>query len=124
MEVKGKFVVALDTICDGHQTSTGEDGMPVLYDSYNEAFKELFTDAICGLEGCEEPDEYAELVQLMNEALATDDVEKMQALMDKYPEANYYGEFIQKAEEFVLGRKTFFNGKGVVISGTKLKDLK
>jgi hypothetical protein len=127
MEVKGKFVIGFDTICDGHQTGSDENGNPPLFDSYDEAFKELFVDASCGIEGCEDylDDEVAreKMINEMNAIIKEDDIEKMKAYMSENPDANYYEEFVQPADEFILGRKTFFTGQGIVIEGTKLEDL-
>lgn len=127
MEVKGKFVIGFDTICDGHQFVKGEDELPFLYDSYDEAFKELFSDALCGIEGNEEhlEDEGAreQMLEEMNAIWKEGDVEKMKNYIDENPDANYYEDFVQKAEDAILGRKTFFTGAGIVIGGTKLEEL-
>ena len=129
MEVKGKFIVAFDTICDGEQTATDENNLPTLYDSEADAFFELFCDAMAGLEGTD--DDYFEennldkdkILAEMQELKDEGDFEKMNNWMEANPDANYYGEWVESAETFVLGRKAFFTGQGVVIEGTKLEDL-
>jgi hypothetical protein len=129
MDVLGKFVIGFDTVCDGNQTATDEDGMPVLYDSKEEAQRELFSDALCSLEGAF--DDYFEendmnkttILSEMNGILAEGDVEKMNEYLSKNPNCNYNNEFVEKAEDFVLGRKAIFTGQGIVIAGVKLEEL-
>jgi len=128
-ELKGKYLVAFDTICDGHQVGTDEDGQPCpeLFDSHDEAFKSLFEEAICGIEGNEEhlEDEEArsQMIFDMKDLVARGNVGRMIEYFDKNPDANYYDEFVQKADEFILGRKAIYTGQGLVIEGTKLEDL-
>jgi hypothetical protein len=128
MEVKGKYVIGFDTVCDGNQASTDENELPVLYDSHKEAMTELFSDAIAGLEGTDE--DYLnengitdKTIEKMKTLLASGDVDKMEAFLNKKPECNYYEDFVEKAEDFILGRKAIFTGQGIVIEGTKLEDL-
>ena len=59
----------------------------------------------------------------MNSLKKEGNVDKMKAYFDKHPETNYYDEFIEPADEFVVGRKAIFTGEGIVIEGTKLGDL-
>ena len=128
-EIKGKFVIGFDTICDGNQTSVDDNGQPQLYDSEADALFELFGDAIAGLEGTD--DDYFEENKLdkdkvlseMKALLEEGDSEKIRNYFDANPSCNYYDEFIEKAEDFVLGRKAIFTGKGIVIEGTKLENL-
>jgi hypothetical protein len=123
-DLEGKFLIGFDTICEGNQCGSDEDGNPPLYDSYDEAFKELFTDAVCGIEGNEEhlEDEEARqtMIDEMNALVKEGDVEKMKAYMDANPDANYYEDFVQEADQFIKGRKALFTGEGVVIEGQKL----
>lgn len=129
MEVKGKYVVVFDTICDGLQTATDEEGNIVLFDSEEEAFKELFDDAIASLEGTD--DSYFEENELdkekvlkeMEEISKSGDVERMKKYLEENPDCNYHEESVESAETFVLGRKAIFTGQGVTIQGTPLKDL-
>jgi len=129
MDVLGKFVIGFDTVCDGNQTATDEDGMPVLYDSKEEAQREMFADALCSLEGTF--DDYFEendmnkttVLAEMNGILAEGNVEKMNEYLSKNPNCNYNNEFVEKAEDFVLGRKAIFTGQGIVIAGVKLEEL-
>lgn len=51
------------------------------------------------------------------------DNDKMRDYLDANESCNYYNESVESADEFILGRKTFFTGKGLVITGTKLEDL-
>lgn len=134
-EIKGKFIIGFDTICDGNQTSVNDDGQPNLYDSEAEARIELFSDAIAGLEGAD--DDYFEENELdkdkvlaeMRDIFTSGDkidyklrADKMKTYLSENPSCNYYDEFIEKAEDFVLGRKAIFTGEGVVIEGTKFAD--
>ena len=129
MEVKGKFVIGFDTICDGNQTAVDGDGLPTLYDSEKEAFLEMFSEAIDGLEGTD--DEYFEendldkehFISTMKALKEEGNYLRMKTWFNNFPAANYYNEFIEPADEFVLGRKAIFTGQGIVIEGTKLEDL-
>jgi len=130
-DIKGKFMIAFDTICDGMQCTNDHEGKPnpEFFDSEADAFFELFCDAIAGLEGTED-DYFKENEMDKDKVLATmkelkeeGDFEKMKNWLDANPEANYYEDFVIAAEEFVLGRKAIFTGHGIVIEGTKLEDL-
>ena len=148
-ELKGKFVVYFDTICEGFQCGKDENDNPHphLYNSYDEAFKEKFIDASCGIEGNEEyfmEDEVEgydlddpkdvkkmekdqakrdKIISDMKALIKNDDIKGMKAFFQKEPDANYYDEYIEKAEDFIVGRRAFFTSSGVVIEGTKLEDL-
>ncbi len=127
-KLTGKFVVVFDTICDGNQAVKDENNNPVLYNSYDEAFKEIFDGALSMFNNYskEEIKEYAEavtpaLLKKMNKIFKSDDVKAMKELFDKHPDLNYNEECVEKADEFILGRKAIFTGKGVQIVGKKLK---
>jgi hypothetical protein len=130
-DIKGKFIVAFDTICDGWECAKDEDGKPdpELFDSEADAFHEIFADALSGLKGTD--DGYFEendldkdkVISEMEALLEEGDFEKMSNYFDVNPTCNYYEEFIVPAEEFILGRKTIFTGQGIVIEGTKIEDL-
>ena len=126
-QLAGKFLIGFDTICEGHQTGNDENGNPPLYDSYDEAFKELFIDAVCSIEGNEEhlEDEDArdKMISEMNAIVKGGDVEEMKAYFVTEPDANYSEEFVQEADQFILGRQAVFTGNGGHIEGTLLKDL-
>lgn len=123
-DLKGKFIIGFDTICEGHQTGSDETGKPPLYDSYDEAFKELFTDAVCGIEGNEEyledKDARQTMIDEMNALVKENDIEKMKAYMQENPDANYNEDFVQEADQFIKDRKAIYTGNGVVIEGQKL----
>lgn len=128
MEVKGKYVIGFDTICNGNQTYTDEEGNIVLFNSEDEAFKELFDDAVSGLENNDEFFEENELnkekvLSEMKSILKEGDVNKMRLYLQENPKCNYYDDFVESAETFVLGRKTIFTGKGITIQGTSLESL-
>jgi hypothetical protein len=131
MELKGKFIVAFDTLCEGHQTATDDNGnaMLELFDSEADAMFEIFCDAISGLEDAD--DEYFEdnnldrdgIISKMEELKEEGDSEKIKNFLDAYPETNYYDEFVVPADEFILGRKAIFTGQGIVIEGTPLEEI-
>jgi len=128
-EIKGKFIIGFDTICDGNQTSgNDENGQPHIYDSEADARVELFGDAIAGLEGT--TDDYFEENELDKEKVLAEmtvifeggDADKMKTYLSENPSCNYYDEFIEKAEDFIVGRKAILTTEGVMIEGTKLTD--
>lgn len=126
-DLKGKFLIGFETICEGNQCGSDEDGNPPLYDSYDEAFKEKFIDAIEGIKGNEEhlEDEDArdKMLKEMTAIFKEDDVEKMKAYMQEQPDSNYYDEFVQEADQFIKGRKALWSpATGVTIEGTKLAE--
>jgi len=128
MELKGKFVITYDTICDGMQCQFDDEEkkIPTLYDSEADANFEIFCDAMAGLEGTD--DDYfhdnnidKEKVLAEMEALKLEgDNDKMRDYLQSTTGANYYGESVEPADEFVLGRKAIFTGNGLVIEGNKL----
>ena len=126
MTKQDKYIIAFDTLCEGYRCAIDQEGNPHLYNSYDEAFKELFSDAICGIEGnpdhLEDEDARENMITEMNDIFKSGDIEKMQEYFNRCPDANYYGEFIEKAEEFILGRKAIFDGQGITITGTKLNN--
>lgn len=128
---KGKFVVAYDTMVDGWQCMMTEKkgkSVPLLFDSYDEAFKELFDGAHSMLSNrtAAELKEYNEgvtkkLVKEMGEVLKSGDVKAMEKFLNKHPECNDGEEWVESAETFLMNRKTIFTGQGVTITGKKLK---
>lgn len=124
----GKFIIAFDTICDGWQCVTDEKNNPTLFSDRNEAVKEMFDDALSMLESrtAKELKEYnvgvtKALVKKMKETYASGNVAAMEKFLEKYPNCNDNNEFIVPAEEYIQNRKTIFTGKGVQITGQKLK---
>ncbi len=123
-DLEGKFLIAFDTICEVNQCGSDEDGNPPLYDSYDEAFKELFIDAMEGIKGNEEhledEDARQKMIDEMYAIFKEGDIEKMKSYMQENPDSNYYEDFVQEADQFIKGRKAIFTGEGVVIEGQKL----
>jgi hypothetical protein len=128
-QLEGKFIIAFDTICDGHQCAKDEDENPdpTLYDSEADAMFELFGDIISMLEhkdaeelaDCEITEEQrAEMKKIFDEG--NGDPQHMADYLDANPECNYNEEFIIPAEEFIFGRKAIFTGNGGHIEGEKL----
>ena len=133
-DIKGKFIIVFDTICEGNQTGNDENGNPPLYNSYDEAFRDMFIDALCSIEGSEfyldeafeegeDEKSREDFISEMNVIIKEDSIEKMKLYLSENPNANYHDEFVVKADEFILGRKAIFTGQGIVIEGTKLEDL-
>lgn len=128
-ELKGKFIIAFDTMADGWQCATDEKGRPdpTLFDSEADAMHELFGDALSMLENQTDEDreeneiskeEYAEMKAVFNNGAG--DPEQMKNFLDANPHCNYNGEWIENAEEFIFGRKAIFTGNGGHIEGEKL----
>jgi len=132
-ELEGKFIVAYDTIIDGNQCMMdGEEGdddyAPSLFDSEDEAFDEIFDANHSILDShklsnqLEELNEGVtpELVDEMLVVLKSRDVDKMREFMNEHPECDDSGEWVEKADEFIMNRKAIFDGQGIFITGTKL----
>lgn len=122
--LKGLYVIVYDTICEGHQCVNDGVG-PALFNSYAEAMIELFDSALGMLEAQDEEallelELSKEQIAGMRKVYETKDAGQMEKYLDEHPEMNYNGEFVQPAEEFILGRKAVFTGKGLVITGKKL----
>lgn len=135
-ELKGKFVVAYDTICDGNQCMmTGEedspDYAPLLFNSEDEAIKEIFDGNLATLqahERDEQLEEYnegvtPELIAEMAEIFKTGDAARMCKFMEDHPECNDSGEWAEPADKFVMNRKVFFGEEGGYVSGKKLNEI-
>jgi len=130
-ELKGKFVIAYDTIVDGNQCMLDEDGNPELFNSADEAFIEIFDSNYSMLESHRYEDQLEELnegvtPELIDEMLQvwlTGDVSKMRKFMEEHPECDDSGEWVESAETFIMNRKTFLNGDGGYIAGKKLNEI-
>lgn len=128
-DLKGKFIIAFDTIVDGWQCATDENGKPdpELFDSEADAMFELFGDALSMLENQTDSDrkengiskkKYAEMKKVFDEG--NGDPQHMTDFLQANPECNYNNEFIVPAEEFKFGRKAIFTGTGLQITGKNL----
>ena len=132
LELKGKFVIAYDTLCDGWNCmmESGEDNVehPCLFDSEDEAFKEIFDGNHSMLQSHLQDDmleEYnegvtREMIEDMENVFETGDVAQMRRFMDEHPECDDSGEWVEPAETFIMNRKTFLTEQGIVITGTKI----
>ena len=130
-KLEGKFIVGFDTICDGNQCTMTENKAgkrtPLLFDSYEAGFKEIFDDAHSSLSNHsakELKEEFGitkKLVNDMGKILKAGNVKEMEKFLDEHPDLNTNNEFVEKAEDFILGRKAIFTGNGVEIKGNKLK---
>lgn len=127
-KLTGKFIIAFDTLCDGWQCATDDDGKPDpnLYDNEDEAMKTLFDDILSMIEN-QSPKEMRENSGItvkqrteMKKIEKTGDAKLMKSFLEQNPECNYSNEFIVPAEEFVFGRKAIFGSEGLKIIGNKL----
>lgn len=128
-KLKGKFVVAYDTICEGTQCIKEEDGSPRLYNSSDDALKEIFDDALSMLENRSKAElkEYnlnitTTIVKEMQKINDAGNVELMKAFLEKYPNANDNGEWVEKADDFLENRKAIYTSEGLKINGKKIND--
>ena len=130
-QLKGKFVIAFDTLCDGWQCVMTEDDngdltIPVLYDSEDEAFWEMFDDAhsmLINRTGAELKEQglTRKIVNEMLSVIESKDVNKAKAMFDKYPDLNDNNEWVEPAETFIMNRKTFLTSDGTgYITGSSL----
>lgn len=135
-ELEGKFVVAYDTVCDGNQCMMeGEEGdadyAPLLFNSADEAFTEIFDanlEMLKAHESDEQLEEYnegvtPELIREMELVYNIGNVDTMREFMKEHPECDDNGEWVSPAEQFIMGRKAFFTEQGVVIEGKKLSEI-
>jgi hypothetical protein len=135
-ELAGKFVVAFDTLFQGHQCViindeiSGEDA-PLLFDSADEAIKEIFDDNHSMLESHLESDQLEELnegvtpemIAEMKRILDSDNADEMCKFMEQYPQCNDSGSWVEPANEFVMNRKVLFGENGGYVTGKKLSEL-
>lgn len=124
MKTEGKYVIAYDTICDGWQCVMTDD-KPSLFDSEQEAFIEMYEDAMCMFsdKSDAELEEYEisrELVDEMERLFESSDIDGMKALWQEHEELNWNDEWVEPAGSFLMGRKAFFTGNGVRIEGRAL----
>jgi hypothetical protein len=132
MNLRGKFIIAIDTLCEGWCCMMeGEEGQPdykpMLFDSEDEAFAEIFDSNHSMLEGRspEELEEYnegvtSEMVKEMGEILNSGNVKDMRDFMEEHPECDDSGEWVEPADQFIMNRKTFLTNEGIIITGSKL----
>lgn len=130
-ELKGKFVIAYDTIVDGNQCMLDEDGNPELFNSADEAFIEIFDSNYSMLETHRDSDQLEdlnegvtpELVTEMGIVLSGGNADEMRAWMERHPQCNDSGEWVEKAEDFIMNRKTIIGENGGFITGKKLNEI-
>jgi len=131
-DLKDKFIVAYDTIVDGHQCATDDNGKPSpeLHDSEADAYFELFGDALSMIENLStaerkehgiSPAKFKAMKAVFNDG--NGDPMDMKDFLDQNPECNYLDEFVIAADEFVFGRKAIFTGNGGYIEGKKLTEF-
>lgn len=121
-QVAGKFVITSDCM--------DEESLPTLYDSEDEAYKELFDDNLTILEShdasgfLEDLNEGVtkEMIAEMNVILKSGDVAAMRQYMDEHPECDDLGESVEPAEGFALGRKLIFGAEGFKLFGNPIHD--
>ena len=124
----GKFIIAFDTICDGYTATKDEKGKPVLFNSFEEAQKEIFEDALSILGNYDKAERKENNIsekqfKEMEKVSERGNVKEMEKFLDKNPDCNLYQEFITPAEEYIEGRKAIFGAEGLQIVGTPAKEL-
>lgn len=131
IELKGKFIIAYDTLCDGWNCmmETGDDDLerPTLFDSEDEAFAEIFDGNLSMLKSHEEDEQLEDLNEGVTSELIVEmqkawdeGIDSMKKFMNEHPECDDSGEWVEPAETFIMNRKTFLTSEGIVITGTKL----
>jgi hypothetical protein len=126
-DLKGKFIIAFDTLCDGYQCATDEAGKPAptLFNTKAEAILELFDDALSMIENQSAPERFDNDIsekefKEMKKISKTRDAELMDNFLFVHQSCNYNGEFVIPADEFIFGKKTIFTSGGLVIEGKTL----
>lgn len=142
-DLQGKYVVAFDTVCEGNQTWKDDDGLPVLYNSREEAYKEIFDTAFCLiqvevynkkgkiskklLEDFNEDNDVQlteDMIDRMKGILVSGDVNAMENFAKTYPDyLQHNEEWVEEANQFLMERKAFFTGQGIVIEGKTLVEI-
>ena len=101
----GKFIVVMDTLCSGWSTWLDDQNYPVMWDSYREAFMEMFNDAY---EWHYDNQEYSTMsasdLVTMNSLNESKDYAQMVLFWESHPEANEHDEWIEPSETFQLGK--------------------
>lgn len=121
-----KFVIAFDTICDGNLCSMTEDDkgndVPLLFDTYDEAFKDMFEDALCSIKENEEEQADEKMLEEMTAIHASGDVERMKEFWNLHDdECNPYNEWVESTRTFLLNRKAIYTGNGGHVEGQPIK---
>lgn len=132
-EEKNKFIIAYDTLCDGEVClMDGEEGdddyFPSLYDSEDEAFREIFDDNSSMLNSHKIAKQLSEcnpgvtrkMVDEMDVINLSGDVAAMRAFMKKYPQCDDSGHSVMLASDFIMNKRLIFGEDGFVITGTKI----
>lgn len=111
----GKFVVVYNTVVDGEVCHKNEDGTPLLFNSEDEAFREIFDDATSMLSNYTQAElkEYCEgvtqkMVKDMKILNKGNNIEAMRKFMRKNNQCNYNDEFAISLDGFINGRKTIY----------------
>ncbi|HXB41248.1 MAG TPA: hypothetical protein VNZ49_11950 [Bacteroidia bacterium] len=109
-----KFIIMFDTLCTGWDCMKTDNEKPVLFDNYDEAFKELFDGSLAMLTNytTKELKEYCGLkksdVLAMRKVQDSGNVIAMEKFLQENPNCNTNNESVISAEEYIQGRKTIF----------------
>ncbi len=145
-ELKGKFLIASNTVADGDICMMeGEEGdkdySPILFDSEDEAFAEIFDSNLAMLQSHRDSKMLGECnpgvtkkmiaeMEKINDSTTRSfkkDVKAMREFMDKFPQCDDSGEWVVPADEFIMNRKAFVwvedNKLKGTIEGKKLTEL-
>jgi hypothetical protein len=104
---------------------TEKDGkeVPYLFDTYNEAFVDMFDDAAETLRVSDEPINHNILIA-MDTLLVNEDVEGMKAFWAAHQdECNPREEWVESTRTFLRERRAIYTSKGLVIQGRPISTI-
>ena len=111
-----KYFIVTDTICQGEISGLNdENNNPVTFNSYEDAFEEMFEDAVSmwlnqSDEDLDETETTRDMIDEMDAVGDSGDVEQMKAYLTANPHMNYNNEFILSEDNFIQYRKAIFVG--------------
>lgn len=107
-----KYLIAFDTICQGWQTGSGDDGEPVWYDNELDAYREILDDSLSRFSNndFEEEDYYPSdhIIAKANQLSFNGTTEEIKQFLSDNPDFNYYDLFVVSEDDWIEGRKTIF----------------
>ena len=111
MNLKNKWVVTTDTICEGVIADKDEDGQIILYGSEDEAAREVMdcwhSMWLEGELGCGDPNMNGDMAKLSQHGTAKEILE----YADEHPDLDTLDMGWEEASGFADGRKTIWTGE-------------
>jgi hypothetical protein len=112
-----KYIVAFDTLCTGWSCVKDEYENPVLFDSPDEAWREIMDGAESRLQAIEQGDVISDPVPeitnqtraRMSELRERGSAEEIILFFNEYPELNDSEEFVVSETEYQEGKKTILS---------------